>query len=187
MKGRLHLLQLRIRAAVIASSTMCRTVSFSSFLFSSQLNGTWLNLRHNRQLVFRHFGCRQRNSLSSSIGGQSCLKSQNGHSSRSSPAISRSFICCMCSSRSNDTSPRHCWRCMRVKVPPQSGSAKQTGRHRELPISVSTYCLTQGLQKKCMVLPLQHTILLSGMSSQQHGHSCIFPARMASLRFFSSS
>lgn len=44
MNGFLHLLQFRIKAAVMASSTMCRIVVLSSFLASSQLKGTCVSL-----------------------------------------------------------------------------------------------------------------------------------------------
>ena len=167
-KACLHLLQCRIRADDIASSTTCLTVSLSSFLASSQLRGICVSLLHSRQLVFRHLGFMHLNSLSISTGRQSALKSQNGHSDRKSKlAAARSSCCCMCSSRSKDTLPRKSRSCLRVNVPSQLESAKQTGRQRELPISPSTYFFAHGLQKKCTVLPEQLAIRFIGKSSKQ--------------------
>ena len=159
-------LQVRIRADDIASSTTCLIVRLPSFLASSQLNGTWVSFWHSLQLVFSHLGFKQRNSLSTSMGGHSALKSQNGHSLRkSNPAAARSSCCCRCSRRSKDLVPRKSRSCLRVKVPPHAVSAKQTGRHFDWPISPSTYVLAHFLQKKWTVSPLQHVMRLIGHSS----------------------
>lgn len=188
IKGCWHLLHFLMRAADIASSTTCRFVNFPSLLASSQLSGICVSLLHNRQLVSPHFVFWQRNSLSTSTGKHSALKSQNGHSERKSrPAAARSCCCCMCSSRSKDFSPRICCNCAREKAPLHSRSAKHMGRHFIWPISVSIYCLEQSMQKVCMSLPLQVTIRLSGQSVKQHWHWPIWLFIFACCRLTSSA
>ena len=149
IKGCLHLLQCLIRAADIASSTMCRRVIWPSFLDSSQLRGIWDSFSQSRQLVLPHFVFWQRNSLSTSTGGHSILKSQNGHSERKSkPAAARSSRCCKCSSLSNVFSLRTSCSCCRENVPLQSSTPKHFGLQRLSPSSVSTCRRGHSMQYK---------------------------------------
>ena len=177
-----------MRAADIASSTMCRNVSCPSFLASSQPRGMCVSLLQSRQLVLPHFVLWQRNSLSTSTGGHSALKSQKGHSDRKSrPAAARSCCCCMCSSLSKVLSLRTRCNCSRVKVPLHSVFAKHTGRHFDWPISVSMYDLGQSMQKRCKSSSLQLIMRLSGHSVKQHWHSPIWLVILARWRLTSSA
>jgi hypothetical protein len=138
INGCLHLLQCRIKAADIASSTMCRNVIWPSFLNSSQVSGICVSFSQSLQLVLPHFIFWQRNSLSTSTGGHSILKSQKGHSERkSNPAAFKSSICCMCSNLSNVFSLKTSCNCLREKVPSQSSTPKHLGLQRDCPICVS--------------------------------------------------
>src|SRR5690242_3360964 len=158
-----------MRAADIASSTTCRNDSCPSFLASSQLRGICVSLLQSRQLVLPHFVFWQRNSLSTSTGGHSALKSQNGHSDRKSrPAAAISCCCCICSSLSNVLTSTTCCNCARENVPLHSVLAKHSGRHLDWPISVSMYCLGQSIQERCLALPLPLIIRFSGYSVTQH-------------------
>lgn len=101
-----HWGHLRIKAAVIASSTVWRTSRPRSFFASSQVWGICVSCLQRRQLTFSQSEFRQVNSLFCSTGGQIALKSQNGHSSRPSMlAFAISSCCCKSSNRFISLSP----------------------------------------------------------------------------------
>lgn len=145
----LHLGQVLRRASVLASSSIWRSSIPFSFFDSSHVNGRCEVNLQRRQLVFSHSGFRQRNSLSTVIGGQIAAKSQNGHLDRFFTSASRRSACCwMRSSASNDFASRNLSFCSRLNGAVQSAPAIQISSCREFPISLFALFSAHSKQKK---------------------------------------